>query len=48
MMPYKNYFFQNPVYTQGKYYPGYIYIPIQSTYVKKYQKGEKEKEKKNE
>ena len=43
MMPYKNYIVQKPVFTQGKYYPGYIYIPIQGTFLKKYQKGEKEK-----
>ena len=43
MMPYKNYIVQKPVFAQGKYYPGYIYIPIQGTFLKKYQKGEKEK-----
>ena len=43
MMPYKNYIVQKPVFSQGKYYPGYIYIPIQGTFLKKYQKGEKEK-----
>ena len=43
MMPYKNYIVQKPVLAQGKYYPGYIYIPIQGTFLKKYQKGEKEK-----
>ena len=43
MMPYKNYIVQKPVFAQGKYYPGYIYIPIQGTLLKKYQKGEKEK-----
>ena len=45
MMPYKNYIVQKPVFAQGKYYPGYIYIPIQGTFLKKYQKGEKEKKK---
>ena len=45
MMPYNtnNYIIQNPIYNQGKYYPGYIYIPIQGSFIKKYQKGEKEK-----
>ena len=43
MIPYKNYIVQKPLFAQGKYYPGYIYIPIQGTFLKKYQKGEKEK-----
>ena len=49
MMSYNanNYIIQNPIYNQGKYYPGYIYIPIQGNFIKKYQKGEKDKKNEN-